>query len=89
MKLRLRRREPWPMCRDLMERVTDYLDGAMSASEVAAVEAHLAECPGCQAAIDQFRRTIEVAGHLRGAEFEALDPHVRDELIDIFRTTRG
>jgi len=77
------------MCRDLMEFVTDYLDGAMSAEEVGAIDRHLADCPGCRAALDQFRRTIELAGTLRPDEVEAVDPGVRSELLAIFRSTRS
>jgi anti-sigma factor RsiW len=88
MKLRLpfRRRElPWPMCRDLMERVTDYLEGAMTPDEVAKVEAHLADCDGCDAAVEQFRLTIIVEGALSEDDVDAVDPAVVDELLIAFR----
>jgi anti-sigma factor RsiW len=88
MKLRLpfRRRDlPWPMCRDLMERVTDYLEGTMTADEVAKVEAHLAGCDGCTAAVEQFRMTIVVEGTLQGSDLDDVDPAVLDELLQAFR----
>jgi anti-sigma factor RsiW len=88
MKLRLpfrRRPLPWPMCRDLMERVTDYLEGTMTAEEVAAVEAHLAGCDGCTAAVEQFRLTIIVTGELSQDDVDAVDPVVVDELLEAFR----
>jgi anti-sigma factor RsiW len=88
MKLRMpfRRREvPWPMCRDLMERVTDYLEGAMTPEEVAKVEAHLAGCDGCTAAVEQFRLTILVEGELSEDDVDVVDPAVLDELLEAFR----
>jgi len=49
-------------CRELVELVTEYLEGALGADEVAAVEAHLDECPGCRAYLDQMRATIATVG---------------------------
>lgn len=49
-------------CRELVELITDYLEGALSASEVAAVEAHLAECDGCERYLDQMRATLRALG---------------------------
>ena len=79
---------PWPACRELMERLTDYLDGAVDASERAAIDAHLASCDGCAQAVAQFRRTIEVVGSLRDDDVVALDPELRDRLLDAFRAGR-
>nr|MBA3304102.1 zf-HC2 domain-containing protein [Acidimicrobiia bacterium] len=43
------------VCRDLVEVVSDWLDGALSAAERAEVEEHLAICPGCVAYVEQLR----------------------------------
>ncbi len=83
--LRRRNRPPWPMCRDLMERVTDYLEGTMTAEEVAAVEAHLAGCDGCTQAVEQFRMTIVITGQLTADEVADVEPEVFDELLAAFR----
>ena len=72
-------------CREMVELVTEYLEDAMPARERAIFEAHLAVCPGCTAYVEQIRQTIEAVGHLRT---EDLDPHVRDELLDVFRRLR-
>ncbi len=37
------------ICQDLIELVTDYLEDALSASERARFEAHIADCPYCDA----------------------------------------
>jgi anti-sigma factor RsiW len=49
-------------CRELVELITDYLEGALPAAEVVAVEAHLAECDGCERYLDQMRATLRALG---------------------------
>jgi anti-sigma factor RsiW len=51
-------------CQELVELITEYLDGALPPEEVRRFEAHLAGCRGCRAYLGQVRRTIRVAGHL-------------------------
>jgi anti-sigma factor RsiW len=77
------------MCRDLMERLTDYLDGAVSDAERAAIDAHLAACDGCTEAVEQFRMTIRSVGSLRLDDVAALEPGLRDRLLDAFRAGSG
>jgi anti-sigma factor RsiW len=76
-------------CRELVEGITDLLDGRLSPVEQAAVRAHLEECPGCAAAIDQFQRTIEVLGRLAERDVRELDPAVADALLEAFRRRPG
>jgi len=45
-------------CRELVELVTDYLDGVLPAYERAGIEAHLARCEGCTTYVEHFRATI-------------------------------
>ena len=52
-------------CRELVELVTDYLEGALPAGERERFEAHLAACEGCDAYVEQVRRTIELTGRTR------------------------
>jgi anti-sigma factor RsiW len=51
-------------CEELVALATEYLEGALPASERARVEAHLRECDGCDAHLAQLRAAIEVAGTL-------------------------
>ena len=55
-------------CRELVELVTDYLDGALAASERARFEAHLAACEGCDRYLEQIRRTVALARRTRARE---------------------
>ena len=69
-------------CQDLVELVTDYLEGALPASERARFEAHIADCPCCDAYLDQMRRTIRVVGTRRES---TLAPEAEEELLRCFR----
>jgi anti-sigma factor RsiW len=51
-------------CDELVELTTEYLEGALPASEVERLERHLRECDGCTAHLAQLRTAIEVAGRL-------------------------
>lgn len=69
-------------CRELVELVTDYLDGELPRRERRAFEAHIASCDGCASYVDQIRRTIDLTGRLTA---ENLEPHIRDALLEEFR----
>lgn len=69
-------------CREVVELVTAYLDGALTEAEELRFEEHLAMCDGCSAYLEQMRLTLRVAGALRP---EAVDPHVCAHLVDAFR----
>lgn len=51
-------------CQELVELVTDYLEGALAERDLRAFEGHLADCDGCTEYIDQMRTTIRVVGTL-------------------------
>ncbi len=57
---RLRRRTPQIFCQQLVELVTDYLEGDLDAADRAAVEQHLAACGHCTAYVRQVRRLLEL-----------------------------
>ena len=73
-------------CIDLMDEITDYLDGATSTARRAAIDEHLLECSECLAAIEQFRRVVEISGSLRSHDVGDLDPVVRVRLLGVFRS---
>ena len=41
-------------CSQVLERLSDYLDGELEASEVGDIEAHLLGCPNCERFGDNF-----------------------------------
>jgi anti-sigma factor RsiW len=69
-------------CAELVELVTEYLEGQLTAEERARFEEHLTVCDGCANYLDQMRKTIELTGRLR---VDDLSPEVTDELVEAFR----
>jgi len=51
-------------CQELVELVTEYLEGALGERDLRAFEAHLAHCDGCTEYLEQIRATIRVVGSL-------------------------
>ena len=51
-------------CQELVELVTDYLEGALDARDVLAFERHLTGCDGCTEYVEQLRTTIRLVGTL-------------------------
>ena len=72
-------------CRELVELVTEYLDGSLSRRDRARFDGHIAGCPNCTAYLEQFRETIRLTGTLR---VEDVDDAARDELLETFRSWR-
>ena len=69
-------------CQELVEVITDYLEGKMSAADRERFESHLQICPGCQNYLDQMRVTILTLGRL---PVGALAPDTQQELLALFR----
>ncbi len=69
-------------CQELVELVTEYLEGALPPTERARFETHLEGCVGCNRYLDQIQRTIRLTGRLTEA---SLAPQAKDELLKIFR----
>lgn len=69
-------------CQELVELVTEYLEGSLPAAERARFEEHVMTCPPCRIHIDQMRRTISVVGRLSE---ESLSPAAEHDLLDAFR----
>jgi anti-sigma factor RsiW len=74
------------VCQEFVELVTDYLDGALSRRDRRRVEAHLRDCHGCTAYLEQVRVTVRSLGELPP---EPPDEHTRDALLAMFRDLRG
>jgi len=55
-------------CRELVELVTDYLEGSLSRRDRARFEAHIAKCKNCTQYVEQFRETIRLTGTLRESD---------------------
>lgn len=72
---------PIPCC-ELVELVTDYLEGALSPRQHARFEHHIAGCDGCTAYLEQMREAIRLTGTLREQQ---ISPDARAALLHAFR----
>jgi anti-sigma factor RsiW len=73
-------------CRELVELLTEYIDGALPELDRIRLEAHLAECDGCTAYLDQIRTTIRLTGMLTQ---DRIPDDARLALLGVFRAWRG
>jgi anti-sigma factor RsiW len=71
-----------PACRDVVEVLSDYLDGALDDETKQVVETHLAACQGCDRALAQLRETVRVTGMLSE---EQLTEEQKTTLLEAFR----
>jgi anti-sigma factor RsiW len=69
-------------CMELVELVTDYLEGALPPSEMTRFDAHLTTCPHCRVYLTQMRLTIQALGHVPA---DALPPDAMKTLLAHFR----
>ena len=69
-------------CRELVELLTDYLEGALSREDRKRFQRHIAGCDGCTAYVEQMRGTIRAVGTLSE---EAVPAAAREELLRVFR----
>jgi predicted anti-sigma-YlaC factor YlaD len=69
-------------CRELVELVTDYLEGALPTQDRLDFERHLVWCSWCRDYLDQMRMTIELTGTTD--DIEPLSP-LREQLLEAFR----
>jgi anti-sigma factor RsiW len=72
-------------CQEIVELITDYLEGAMDPELRSSFEAHLAGCPHCTHYLEQIGATIRIAGTIRA---EDLSPEFRAGLLEAFRRFR-
>jgi anti-sigma factor RsiW len=70
------------VCREVVELLNGYLDQALPADVLAAIEAHLAGCDGCTMVLEEFRQTIALTGMLTE---DQVTPAQRETLLAAFR----
>jgi anti-sigma factor RsiW len=73
-------------CREMVELVTDYLEGRLDGVDRERFEAHVAECDACTLYIEQMRMTVTALGHIPP---ETISPEAERELLQAFRDWRS
>jgi anti-sigma factor RsiW len=81
--------DPAMDCDQLVELVTDYLDGALDPAVTAAFEAHLSECDGCEVYLQQIRDTSALVGRVTSEHLsESTLAGLLAAFRDLHRTSR-
>jgi len=81
--MRFRRREV--ACRQAVDLMTEYVEGALSPRDRERFEAHLADCDHCVEYLAQIRAAIALVGHI---EPDDLSDEALDELVGLYRSWR-
>ncbi len=72
-------------CQEVVELVTDYLEGTLGPEETTLFEQHLNFCDGCIWYLEQMRTTIATVGRIRE---EDVPVETRERLLAVFRNWR-
>lgn len=80
-------RDGWPemadlTCQELVELVTDYLEGVLDEDTTARFEQHIAVCAGCDTYLQQMRETASRLGEI---PVETLSVEMQSTLLSAFR----
>ena len=73
-------------CQEVVELVTDYLEGQLDRATRAEIEVHLSLCEGCATYLDQMRQTIRELGRV---PVEGLSDRAQRDLLAAFRDYHG
>lgn len=69
-------------CAEVIRLVTDYFEESLATGDRARFEAHIADCPGCSAYLEQWRTMIRITGRLAEGD---VDAESKQRLMDAFR----
>jgi anti-sigma factor RsiW len=72
-------------CHEIVELMTEYLEGTLSAGDRAKFEQHLVGCEGCQAYLAQLRTTLRLVSLM---PVEPISEPLKAELMRAFRDWR-
>ena len=69
-------------CREVVELVSEYLEGAMTPEQMTRFELHLNLCDGCVSFVEQVRMTTAMAGRLSE---DQIPDEMKSKLLAAFR----
>lgn len=72
-------------CADAVERMTDFLDAALTSDDHERLSEHLAGCQACAVYLDQLRQTVTIVGTIRGNDHYRIDDETMDALLALRR----
>ena len=76
-------------CREFVEFLVDYLEGALSDQERRVFDEHLAICPSCVNYLASYRETVQLGKAALRAEDDAVPSSVPEELVQAILAARA
>ena len=73
-------------CREIADLITDYLEGALTFSQLIRFHMHLGLCFACRNFLKQMKYTVLTLHQLPS---EPVSPHVKEELLTRFRNWKA
>jgi anti-sigma factor RsiW len=73
-------------CHEVIELLSNYIEGALTEYDRRRVDEHLASCDGCATYLEQMRETIRLSGMVTE---EQLPDDEKASLLAAFRDWRG
>lgn len=74
-----------PRCRELFEKLSEYLDGELDPRTCEDAEEHLEDCAPCRAFLESLRRTVALLDHLPA---ESVPEEIAREVREAVRRLR-
>lgn len=68
-----------PECREIFERLSEYVDGELDPKICESFDAHMGDCAPCQAFLESLRRTVRWLGRSPGGRIDAA---TKREILD-------
>ena len=69
-------------CKELVEIITDYLEGTLPERDRARFDAHILTCPPCREYVAEMNATLRLTGRLT---VESISSGARDDLLRALR----
>ena len=73
-------------CKELVEIITDYLEGTLPERDRARFDAHILTCPPCREYVAEMHATLRRTGRLT---VESISPGARDDLLRALRRMKA
>jgi anti-sigma factor RsiW len=76
-------------CREFIDFLMEFLNGAMPPEQHALFEAHLAECPDCVNYLHSYEETVRLGRAAFGEPDAPLPESIPEDLVQAILATRG
>ena len=74
-------------CREFVEFLMEYLDGALGEQERSVFEGHIEDCPACVNYLETYRETVRLGNSVCAPDAE-VPPDVPEELVQAILSAR-